>query len=243
MKISGFTFGHDCLRGGYPVAEAIAAVRPFVDEVVAVDMESTDGTRAVLERLCDHVLDSPWRTDRKPMDVAFLKHVQCAGDAILLFEADEVFAPSLAKAVVGLAKAGHRDLRVWRLQVAQNGQRLPWAPHPVHRLFPKGLGTYLDNPVVAPDSIPVVSAEHGYLWDVTMWFRDCYWDRRRAHSEAWGSQRNVLAREHFLQSAEVSDRELAEILAAPHWAATESPFALPDLVKGLVGMTTYRPTV
>ena len=51
MKVSGFTFVHNALAGGYPVAEAIAAVKPHVDEVVAVDMGSDDGTREVLDRL------------------------------------------------------------------------------------------------------------------------------------------------------------------------------------------------
>lgn len=243
MKISSFTFCHDAYLGGYPLAEAIYAVRPFVDEVVGVDMASTDGTRAILERLCDRVFDSPWDVAGKPMDVAFRMHVQCSGDLILLHEADEVFDPELAKAVVGLAKAGYSDLRVWRLQISQGGQRMPWAPHLVHRLFPNGGGTYLDNPVVAPDTIPIVSARHGYLWDVTKWFRDCYWDRRKAHGEVWGHQRNVMAREHFLQHSECSEQELEAILASPHWEFKESPFALPQLVRGLLGKTRYEPTV
>jgi len=241
--VSAFTFVHNSLLGGYPVAEAIAAVRPFVDEVVAVDMASTDGTRALLERHADEVYESPWDCEGKPMDRAFLLHVRCAGDTILMFEADEIFDPRLAETCCRMARQGPLDLRVWRVQVSQNGQRLAWAPHPVHRVFPRGVGTYLENPVVAPDNIPVVPPEHGYLWDLTAWFRDCWRDRRRAHSEVWGRQRNVMPREHFLQSAELDDAGMEAALAEPHWEAKASPFALPDVVKLLVGMTRYEPTV
>lgn len=254
MMISGFTFCHNSLDGGYPVAEAIAAVRPFVDEVVAVDIASTDGTRALLERCADVVYDAPWDIDkgtgsswdtdgRDPMLNAFRLHVRCKGDKILLFEADEIFAPSLAQHVCAMARVGAEDLRVWRLQVSQNAQRLQWAPHPVHRLFPKGAGSYLDNPVIAPENIPVVDAKWGYLWDVTMWFRDNYWKRREAHGQCWGAQRNVIAREHFLQPTQCSDEELKDILDSPHWTTKSSPFALPELVRGLLGMTEYKPTV
>lgn len=33
MKISGFTFVHNGITGGYPFAEAISAVKPYVDEL------------------------------------------------------------------------------------------------------------------------------------------------------------------------------------------------------------------
>ena len=246
MKISGYTFVHDALRGGYPVAEAIAAVRPAVDEVVAVDMASTDGTRDLLLRCADRVIDSPWTNEAgvKPMNLAFTRHVECEGDVVLLFEADEVWDPGLAMQAAALARAGHTDLQVWRVQVSCNGQRMPWAPHLVHRVFPRGGGTYLDSPVVCPVDHPRIVPRWGYVWDLTMWFRENYWDRRKAHGECWGAQRNVVAREHFLQSPEVSDEDLEAVLADDLlWQATSSPFALPDVVRPLLGMERYRPTI
>ena len=61
MMISGFTFVHNGIEGGYPFMEAVRAVQPFVDEVVAVDAESTDGTREALARLpFVRVVDGPW---------------------------------------------------------------------------------------------------------------------------------------------------------------------------------------
>lgn len=241
--ISSFTLVHDAILGGYPIAEAIAAVRPFVDEVVAVDMSSTDDTRALLERCADVVLDSPWDCNEKPMNVAFRLHTKCKGDTIIMHEADEVYDWTLVSTIAHLVKDAPLDLRVWRLQVAQNGQYLQWAPHPVHRVFPKGGGTYLDNPVLGGEDIPVIPPDQGYLWDLTCWFRDCYQARRKAHGECFGPQRNVLAREHFLLPAEVNDKTLWELLASPHWEAKASPFNLPKIVIPLVGMTRYEPTV
>lgn len=45
MKISI----HNDIEGGYPFVEAIEAVRGYVDNVYVVDMQSTDGTRGILE--------------------------------------------------------------------------------------------------------------------------------------------------------------------------------------------------
>jgi len=42
MKVSGFTFGHNLVEGGYPLVEALLSVYPYVSEMVAVDIESTD---------------------------------------------------------------------------------------------------------------------------------------------------------------------------------------------------------
>ena len=233
VKISSFTFAFNAILGGYPVAEAVMAVKPFVDETVAVDMSSTDRTRELLESVCDKVIDCPWGED--PMKESFLRHVQCSGDIVLLHEADEIFDPRLAETCCDLARQGHTNLQVWRIQVSQNGQRIAVYPHPVHRVFPVGGHS--------PDPIPVVGPEHGYLWDLTRWFRDNYWDRRKACSKIWGPQRNVMVRDHFLQSPELSDAELRILLQEPHWEWKVSPFALPEIIKPLVGMVRYSPTV
>src|SRR3990167_7624644 len=172
MKISGFTFGHNLIRGGYTFVEAITAVRPYVDEIVAVDIESDDGTERLLPKLCNRVLTSAW-DGRDTTPRAFLKHVECEGDIIIFFEADEVYDDLLLREAIWAIERGHFSLAVWRLQISQNFQRIRQYPIPVHRIFPKGGGTYHIHPTNLPDSryeITTIPQSAGYLWDISNCF-------------------------------------------------------------------------
>jgi hypothetical protein len=246
VRISGFTFCHNAIEGGYPVKEAVMAVHPFADEVVAVDMESTDGTRALLESLPCRVLDSEWGEDNWKLDrgdqvlvKAFRKHLECAGDAIILFEADEVWDWTLLREAVRLVRAGVPDLAVHRLQLSQNFQRCQWYPHTVHRVFPKGGGSYEQNPVKHPAWVPVLGPEHGFVWDVSGCFRDCWAARRRNQGELWGGARALRVAQHFAEPNEYADE--AAFLAEPQWEWGRSPFALPKCLERHVGKTRYEP--
>ena len=101
MKISGFTFAHNAISGGYPVVEAILSVYPYVSEMVAVDIESTDNTRHVFEQLGCKILDGKLNGTDTVND-AFKLHTACQGDLIIFFEADEVFALSRLAPTVSL---------------------------------------------------------------------------------------------------------------------------------------------
>ena len=74
MKLSGFTFIHNAITNGLPVFEAIKAVQPFVDEMVVVDMGSTDGTRELLRKTESIVHAMPWVPNRAYFNEVFLKH-------------------------------------------------------------------------------------------------------------------------------------------------------------------------
>ena len=249
MKISGFCFVHDALAGGYPVDCAIRAVQPFVDEVVAVDMESTDGTRELLGRLPCRVLDSEWGEDNWKQErgdqvlvKAFRRNVECQGDVIVMFEADEVYDWTLLQEVVRLVRAeGKRDLVVWRLQLEQNFQRCRWWPRTVHRIFPKGEGSYDLNPVFHGAGIEAVGPEHGFLWDVAACFRDNWAARRRNQAELWRESRNLRVAQHFAEPNEYQDE--AAFLAEPQWTWTRTPFAIPKVLEPHVGRTRYEPGV
>jgi len=248
VSISGFCFGHNCVEGGYPVKEAIMAAHPFVDEVVAVDMESTDGTRALLASLPCRVLDSEWGEDNWRLErgdqvlvKAFRLNRECAGDVIVMFEADEVYDWTLLQEVVRRVRAGATDLAVHRVQLTQSFQRCKWYPHTVHRIFPRGGGSYSDNPVAHPSGIEVVDPGHGSLWDVSDCFRDNHEARRKNQSELWGTPRNLTVPEHFLQPTEVSEQEVEDSLKQPYWTWKRTPFRIPSVLEPLVGMTRYDP--
>lgn len=243
MKISGFTFVHNGITGGFPFVEAISAVKPYVDELIAVDIESTDGTKDILLKLCDKVLTSPWQ-GRDTTPNAFLKHVECEGDVIIFFEADEVYDDSLLKAIKWAILAGHANLGIYRLQLEQNFQRCRQYPIPVHRVFPKGGGTYHIHPTIYPEnarlSLEIIPPEFGYLWDCSNIFKENWQQRKRTQAEIWGESRHLMVAEHFTESVEITLEEELERLKGPMWEWVTTPFKIPDILKPLVGKTRYE---
>lgn len=240
MKISGFTFAHNALEGGYPVCESIAAVRPFVNEVIAVDIESTDGTFSILDKLCDRVLTSTW-DGRDTTPRAFMKHAQCSGDIIIFFEADEVYDDNLLSEALWAIERGYSHIGVWRLQVECNWQKVRQYPIPVHRIFPKGEGSYHIHPTNLPDyPVHVLSPDAGYLWDCSGCFRDNWFQRKRNQAEIWGESRSLMVAEHFTEPTEISKIEEENRLQQPCWQWTSTPLNIPAILQPLVGKTRYE---
>ena len=240
MKISGFTFGHNLIEGGFPFVESISAVRPYVDEIIAVDIESTDGTFSILDTLCDKVLTSTW-DGRDTTPRAFMKHLECRGDIVIFFEADEVYDDNLLSEALWAIERGYTHIGVWRLQVEQNFQRCRDYPRPVHRIFPKGEGSYHIHPTNLPDfPVHILSPDAGYLWDCSNNFHDSWFQRKQNQAEIWGESRSLMVAQHFTESVEISRIEEEDRLGESHWLWKSSPFALPAILLPLVGQMRYE---
>lgn len=243
MKVSAFTLTHNCLQAGIPIIESLEAVRDYVDEIVVVDMQSTDQTPKILRRLGARVLESPWPHPSNPRDTlnhAFELHQECKGDTILFFEADEVYDDRLLKTSRWKMIAGQNNLAVWRLQLEQNFQRCRWYPIPVHRVFPKGQGSYIQHPTnCCPDGVYTLPPSAGFLWDCSNNFRDNWFDRKQAQSELWGEPRALMVGEHFTEPVEISRVEEEVRLNEAHWQWTGTPFDIPAILRPLVGVTNY----
>jgi hypothetical protein len=242
MKISAFTFIHNGLSGGFPFVEAIEAVRPYVDEIVAVDIASNDGTERILPQVCNQVLSSTW-DGRDTTPRAFLKHVECAGDIIIFFEADEVYDDRLLGEILWAIEKGHNNLAVWRVQVEQNFQRIREYPRLVHRVFPKGAGTYHIHPTNLPND-PRYDIYHlpptaGYLWDCCNNFRDNWLPRKQQQADIWGEPRHLMVAGHFTEPNEISEIEEIDRLQSTHWLSSYTPLAIPAVLRPLLGMTKY----
>jgi len=241
MKVSGFTFAHNAVSGGYPIVEAVLSVYPYVSEMVAVDIESTDNTRHVFEQLGCRILDGKLNGTDTVND-AFKLHTVCQGDFIIFFEADEVFDERLLDAVSWAIEQGHRDIAVHRIQVTQNFQRIKEYPIPVHRVFPNGGGSYVQHPTQLPDySVYVIPPDNGYLWDVSNCFRDNWKQRKLNQAKLFGQSRSIYVPPHFTNHFEFWGNQEDEELAKDYWTETASPFDLPKVLKGLVGRAVYDP--
>lgn len=243
--ISGFSFIHNGIKGGYPFVEAIQAVRPYVNEICIVDMQSNDGTREVLEQLDVTIIKGEWGNQAGlTLAKAHSLYTQCKGDMIVHFEADEVYEDSLIREISTLLKAGEvNHFAVWRLQVEQNFQRIRWYPELVHRVFPKDSGVIKEGHTTnlhrEAITLPV---QHGFLWDCTNCFRDNYLDRIIQQSELWGSVLNLTFTPlHTNHSSQIYFQELERELQDERWAWKTTPLKIPDILQNLVGMTQYKP--
>jgi hypothetical protein len=249
MLCSAFTFLHNGVAGGYPFVEAIKMVKIFADEVVVVDMQSTDQTRQVLDKLNVKVIDGQWMPGKAGacLAAAHALHTQCEHDVIWHFEADEVYSGDLAKNVAhAIQHDGMSQIAVWRLQVEQNFQRIRWYPELCHRIFYKGTveksgHTTLQHQKGLLD-IEVIPPECGYLWDVTNCFRDDWITRLKQQAELWGELPQYrYVPYHFTQApVDLAEGQQYLLLDQPQWTWGRSPLDLPPVLRGMVGTTSYR---
>ena len=253
--ISGFTFIHNALNGGYPVFEAMAVVLPYVNEMVVVDMASDDGTRELLDRVAASankghikIVDGEWWPGKagRCLSYAHSLHEQhCTHDMIWHFEADEVFGMDLAQYVYEDYMELPRDVAVMRIQLEQNFQRVRWYPEPVHRIFPKGSVTKSGHTTTRhANAMPSLPMECGLLWDITNCFRDNWQGRVEQQAELWGTAPNYLYAEfHIQESVMELPYYMNDFLHQPHWIWTDCPFKLPEVLKVHVGSTRYVPNL
>lgn len=236
MKISGFTFGYNLIEGGYPFVEAVEAVRGYVDEVVAVDCQSIDGTRQVLDSICHKVIDGPKWQGRDIQHEVFEYHKQCQGDLIILFEADEVYDEKLLSSILWEIELGHRDIGVHRIQIEQNFNRVRSYPEPVYRVFPKGGGYYHKHPTYCPDGVFILPPTAGYLWDCSNNFKQNWQARQANQSLAWGNPHSYAVARHFAESNQMPD----DFFEQSHWDFLDTPLNIPESLRRHLGQSRYK---
>jgi len=215
--------------------QAVEAIRSYVDEVVAVDCQSTDDTRRVLQATCHKVIDGPAWEGRDIQHQVFELHRQCEGDTIILFEADEVYDESLLSEIHWAIEKGHTDIGVYRIQIEQNFQRIRCYPEPVYRVFPKGGGNYQNHPTQCLDSTYVLPPTAGYLWDCSNCFKYNWATRTINQAKVWGNPHTYVVARHFVEPNIMSE----DFFSQPHWGFTSTPLAIPTVLKPLLGMAKY----
>ena len=245
--ISGFTFIHNAIESGYPIVEAVRAVQPYVSEVVAVDMQSTDTTREVLTALGCRVIEGKWMpgTNEACLDYNHSLNVHCRGPVVVFFEADEVYDDALMQYIHGMIQEGTQSMSVHRLQIEQNFQRIAWYPEPVHRVFVKGMAKRRGHTTEQWALSDEVQPEMGFLWDCRSTCRDNWIPRCKKQAEWWGGEpRYRIMSHHFTyQPFELTEEQAIGYLKEPHWTWTNTPLFLPKILVPLVGKVRYEANV
>lgn len=245
MKLSGYSFIHNGINGGYPFVEAIKAIQPYVDEIVIVDMESDDGTRDILNQLNVKIIAGKWGNEAgETLRQAHSQYHLCEGDVIIHFEADEVYDDGLIREIINRLRfnPNQQNLSVYRLQVEQNFQRIRWYPELVHRVFPRNSDTTKEGHTTNKRYQTEPITENGFLWDCTNCFRDNYLQRIKQQAELWHGKINyTFTPLHTRHNAELDYIGIEEELRDKRWVWTETPLAIPKILRSLVGVTKYNP--
>ena len=245
MKISGFSFIHNAIHAGIPIVESIASVSNFVDEMVVVDLQSTDDTRKTLERLGCIIVDGYWIPgggDHNCLDVAFDLHNDwCKYDTILSFDADEVWSYELLnKIMIRLRISGCFNMAVARIQVEQNFQRIRMYPYYVHRIMNRGICKRIGQTTTMDHIAIKMPIDDGYLWDCSNNYRDNWLNRVLQNAELYGGEPNyMMVPYHFGMPVRLTEEEAVKCLHEPHWEWKSSPLNLPAVIKKQVGVTRY----
>ncbi|MGB0086008.1 MAG: glycosyltransferase family 2 protein [Rhodomicrobiaceae bacterium] len=132
------------------LARTIAALRPWVNEVVVVDCGSTDRTVDLARSMGARVLHRDWRGYGQQKRFA---EKQCRNDWVLNVDADEVVTPALADEICSLFRDGKAleptafKLRILNVYPGEETPRLFADDYNVVRLYHKSIGFYRDHPV------------------------------------------------------------------------------------------------
>jgi glycosyltransferase involved in cell wall biosynthesis len=105
MRISAVI---NTLNAAATLDEALASVGPWVDEILVVDMHSTDDTRGIAERRGARVLLHQSMGFADPARAWSVK--QATGDWILLLDADEVIPLPLSRRLCAIVASGEADV-------------------------------------------------------------------------------------------------------------------------------------
>jgi glycosyltransferase involved in cell wall biosynthesis len=229
--ITGFTFLQNPVQNGYPFVEAILQIIPYIEEMIVVDMGSTDSTLKILRKFDIKLIEEKCTSDEA---MEFQKHAR--NKVILHFYPNEIYSTLLIKEIKDLVcNYKVTNISALRIVVEQNFQRIKWYPHVVHRVFKRGNiervnfttnKTTLKRMHYVPDTI-------GYLWAFENCFKNNLWNMTENKIEPI-----KVVQKHFLKSPQVN---IDKIIDAPHWGYTSTPLNIPSILRSHIGENYYWP--
>ena len=141
FPVSACTWVRNFIEGAWGVPEAMAAVAPIVDEIVILDVESTDGSYELIQEISrtnSRILAArgkfPYIDANSFVDLSNEAVALCRNDHVLYFEPDQVFHEDLLWRLPQHWERGEYNLAFWVIQYERNFQRVKWFPHK----FPMG---------------------------------------------------------------------------------------------------------
>lgn len=153
MKISGATFIKNNFKGAFCLLESLASWLCVCDEVIILDLGSTDGTLGVLNEVASknkrvHIAPSRFKVQDASAFATAANDVisLCSPGRVIFWQADEIPHEHLLFEHIRPALREERDdLSFWRYQLKWNFQQLKWSPHLVHRVGNRGNFTLVDD--------------------------------------------------------------------------------------------------
>lgn len=144
--LSACCFIRNTFTGAFCLPETMCQFLDLVDEMVIMDLGSTDGTMEFLVEVAQHnpkvkvILrgEFPY-TDAGVFATLANELIEwCKHPNVIYWQADEVFHEDLLRLMVQRFDRGEFDLSFWRIQYANNFQYVKWFPHLVHHVGQKG---------------------------------------------------------------------------------------------------------
>lgn len=144
--ISACMFIRNNFQGAFCAPETMVQFLHICDEMIILDLGSTDGTiDFLLEVAKANPKIKPVFRDSFPYTDAGVFATlandlitMCQNDNVIYWQADEFWHEDLLKQLEARLEAGQFDLSFWRIQYANNFQYVKWFPHLIHAVGQKG---------------------------------------------------------------------------------------------------------
>lgn len=261
-NLSGCVFIKDCFVGAFCLFESLYQLLPLVDEMIIMDLGSTDGTFEELQginsnpkiRLYKH--EWPFTDANVFATLANDLVAMCQNENVLYFQADEIWHEDLIERMKGEFEQGNFDLAFWRYQTRENFQKIKWYPHPVHRVGKRnnfnftGDGMNTDR-VWDARICSQYGGEYFTKWgkmsneEIKSYLNDMILDvslvggflgnikkRRELHAPFWHEEPTIEGIN--------ADEWLEAEEKNNNWTESDSPFNIPDIMRDHVGQKEYK---
>jgi hypothetical protein len=140
LNVCGTTFVRNAFEGGFPFESIIPALS-ITDNIIIVDMGSTDGTLELLQEVEKSnkrikIVKSTWSTTTNPKafaDIANYCLDICPTPYTYFWQFDEILHENLAKNIRKQYEVGVYNMTMERIQITCGGHIIKWLPHSLVR--------------------------------------------------------------------------------------------------------------